>query len=72
MIGSWFRNRVSLFLKPLIEGIIQPKVVVTLGEKATKSLLHEYGYKGVNFKKLVERDSPNIVGRNTAVFPLFH
>lgn len=71
MRGSWFRNRVSLFLKPLIEGIIQPKVIVTLGEKATKSL-HEYGYKGVNFKELVERDSPIIVGRNTVVFAVFH
>lgn len=70
--GSWFRNCVSSFLKPLIEEIIQPKVVVTLGEKATKSLLREYGYKGVNFKELVERESSIIIGRNTAVFPVFH
>lgn len=70
--GSWFRNCVSSFLKPLIEEIVQPKVVVTLGEKATKSLLREYGYKGINFKEVVERESPIIVGRNTAVFPVFH
>ncbi|SDI36654.1 uracil-DNA glycosylase family protein [Paenibacillus naphthalenovorans] len=70
--GSWFRNCVSTFLKPLIEDIIQPKVVITLGEKATRSLLREYGYKGIKFRELVERDSPIKVSGNTVVFPVFH
>ncbi|PAD71409.1 hypothetical protein CHH67_24485 [Paenibacillus campinasensis] len=70
--GSWFRNCVSTFLKPLIEDIIQPKVVITLGEKATRSLLREYGHKGIKFRALVERESPIKVSGNTVVFPVFH
>ncbi|MFD0716235.1 uracil-DNA glycosylase family protein [Paenibacillus sp. GCM10027626] len=69
--GPWFRNCVNSFLKPLLE-LIQPKIAVTLGEKATKSLLREYGHKGISFRNLVEQESPIIVGANTAVFPVFH
>lgn len=69
--GTWFRNCVPFFLKPLIE-IIQPKVVVTLGEKATKSLLREYGYKGIKFRELVEQGSPVVIDQDSVVFPVFH
>lgn len=69
--GAWFRHCVDRFLKPLIE-IVQPRVAVTLGEKATKSLLREYGYRGVRFKELVEQQSPVMISPYTAVFPVFH
>ncbi len=69
--SAWFRNCVRQFLMPLIE-IVQPKVIVTLGEKATQSLLRGYGYKGIKFKALVEQESPIVVGSNIAVFPVFH
>jgi len=69
--NAWFRNCVRSFLKPLIE-VVQPRVAVTLGEKATRSLLREYGYPAIPFKQLVEQKSPIRLDENTVLFPVFH
>lgn len=66
---SWLKESREEFLKPLLD-IIQPKIIIAIGAKATKSLGTIYGFKVTSHKNSVE-NSPFVSGQ-TYVFPVFH
>lgn len=69
--NDWYRNCGNKFLKPLID-LVQPKIVITLGEKAYKSLVNLYGLPNIKFKEAVERTAPFLIGKGIHYFPMYH
>ncbi len=62
----------KLFLKPLIE-IIQPKVVITLGNIAYESIAEVYGLDPNRFSEtVVERPEGFLLREGTVMFPVYH
>jgi DNA polymerase len=70
---QWYNNCCRYFLKPLIE-IVQPKAVVTLGEKAMIAILSEYNIKTrfKSFKQAVEFVPGIKLNDETTLFPVYH
>jgi DNA polymerase len=70
---QWFVNCASAFFKPLLE-IMNPKVVIALGKKASDSILGLYGIpysKSAPFRSIVER-SPYSLSNTVSLFPVYH
>jgi uracil-DNA glycosylase len=69
---KWLKNCGERFLRPLID-IVCPKVVITLGEKAYRSLCNIYNLEQEkNFKDAVENDNGYPLSANTLLFPVYH
>jgi DNA polymerase len=66
---SWLTESREHFLKPLID-IIQPKIIIAIGAKATKSLGVIYNFKVTSHKSMVE-NSP-IKHGSKLIFPVYH
>lgn len=66
---AWIKESRELFLKPLID-IIQPKIIICIGGKATKSIgkIFEFKFEGMGIHL---QNSP-IKKKNTLIFPVFH
>lgn len=67
---SWIKESRDLFLKPLID-IIQPKIIITMGAVATKSVVELYNLKTMSLKNMVD-NSPITVSGDRLIFPVFH
>ena len=71
VFSKWQRNCCSKFLKPLI-GIIKPKVVIALGEKAYRAIMYLYGKKPEPFKAAVDNPVPVELENGLCLFPVYH
>ena len=58
--SAWFRNCGSTFLRPVIE-IVQPQIVVGVGERAYRALLDAYGMAAGSFREAVERQDSSVM-----------
>jgi DNA polymerase len=67
---QWFENCGTRFLRPLID-MIQPRVVVGLGERAYGALASAYGLKA-NFPQDVDAASPLKLTQEIAAFAVYH
>jgi DNA polymerase len=68
--AEWFKN-CSQFLRRQVE-IVDPKVIVTLGEKAFRALLDAFGVKASGFKDAVESSSSICLPNGSRVVPVYH
>lgn len=69
---EWYQNCDRHFLKPLIE-LVQPQVVIALGEKATNGMLHAYSKKTFSgFLDAVEIEDGIRLSEKTRLFPVYH
>jgi DNA polymerase len=68
---EWFRNCGVRFLRPTID-LVQPKVVICLGDRAYRAVLHAYSMRPEKFSMAVNRNEPTRVSSITAVFPVYH
>jgi uracil-DNA glycosylase len=68
---EWFSNCRSRFLKPTIE-IVQPKVLVTLGETAYRATCATYDLKTIKFRAAVETISGFLLSSRTILMPVYH
>lgn len=66
---SWLKESREEFLIPLIN-IIQPKIIITIGSMATKTVGKIYNFKIPSHKKIV--DNSPIKSGNILVFPVYH
>ncbi len=70
---EWLSNCSENFFLPLVE-IIQPKIILALGERVSKTILDMYGIpfsKSATLSKLMDR-SPIRVTESTYLFPVYH
>ena len=65
----WLTESREHFLKPLID-IIQPKFIIAIGSKATKTLGVIYDFKISSHKNIV--DNSPIKSGSTLIFPVYH
>lgn len=68
---EWFRNCGTRFLRPLID-LVQPKVVVCLGERAYRSVSTAYGIRSRRFSEAVESEGPVPLSRGVSAFAVYH
>ena len=68
---AWFANCSSRFLKPTIE-IVNPKAVVTLGERAYRAVACSYGIKPLPFRAAVEHEGGFELPGGVRLFPVYH
>jgi DNA polymerase len=71
---SWFRNCGKSFLRPLIE-LIEPNVVIALGEKAYKAIMGAYHRSIPRYNKyseVVDRLGETQLNSKTRLFPVYH
>jgi len=68
--SSWLTESRDLFLKPLID-IINPRIIITVGAMATKSVARIYNVKVSSHANMVDNSPINDVG-DTKVFPVYH
>ena len=66
---EWYSNCGKRFLRPLIE-IVNPKVVICLGECAYKAVMRSYDRKPSSFRNAVINHVPIILENGIAVFPV--
>jgi DNA polymerase len=69
--ADWFANCGARFLKPTVE-VVQPKVLVTLGEQAYRAVAVEYGLALLPFKAAVETEGGFAIGSATRLHPAYH
>ncbi len=71
---SWFKNCGKLFLRPLIE-LIEPNVVIALGEKAYKATMEAY-YRALPrynaFSEVVDSSGEIQLSDKTRLFAVYH
>lgn len=71
---SWFTNCGKLFLRPLIE-LIEPKVVIALGEKAYRAIMEAY-YRPIprynKYSEVVDRLGEIQLNNKTRLFAVYH
>ena len=68
---NWFSNCAKRFLKPTVD-IVQPKVLVTLGEHAYRATAVEFGLALSSFKAAVETEGGFRIGDMTTLQPAYH
>lgn len=68
---QWFANCGPRFLKPTIE-LIKPKVLVTLGEWAYRSVQKLYSLPPLPFRKTVDRQEGFQLPHDVLFFPMYH
>jgi uracil-DNA glycosylase len=69
--AQWFENCGGQFLRPLIE-LVQPRVVVGLGERAYAAVVSAYGLKPGNFRADVESAAPVQLSTGIVAFAVYH
>lgn len=67
----WFHNCGYHFLRPLIE-IIQPNIIIALGEKAYSAVSREYDLRPGKFKDAVAKTDGFILKGGIRLFPVYH
>lgn len=71
---SWFRNCGKLFLRPLIE-LIEPEVVIALGEKAYRATIEAY-YRPIprysKYSEVVDRLGEIQLNSKSRLFAVYH
>jgi uracil-DNA glycosylase len=68
---EWFANCGARFLRPTID-LIAPKVVVSFGEWAYKTITAALGLPRMAFRKAVEQPNGFDLGNGILYFPLYH
>ena len=68
---SWFENCGEKFLKETIN-LVQPRIVVTLGEKAFRTMEALYGFPRKPFKAAVDNSDPFLIPGGARLFPMYH
>lgn len=68
---EWFRNCGARFLRPLID-LVQPKVVVCLGERAYRAVLTAYEIRPCKFRHAVESELPVPLPSGVLAFAVYH
>jgi uracil-DNA glycosylase family 4 len=69
--ANWFRNCGTRFLRPVIE-LVQPKVVICLGQRAHRAVLSAFDLKVGNFNDAVLSKEPTLLPINSRVFAVYH
>jgi DNA polymerase len=70
---EWFANCCQRFPKPTVD-IVQPKVLVALGERASRAIASEYGLHlpPPPFKAVVETEAGFPLAGRTKLYPVYH
>jgi len=68
---EWYYNCGPQFLKPLID-IVEPRVVVTLGEYAFKTLKHTYNLFTPKFNDAVTQYTGISLSKDSIYLPMYH
>ncbi len=68
---AWFRNCGIRFLRPMID-LVQPKIVITLGERAYQAVSIAYDQKVLKFRQTVEHESGYLLRPDLLSFPVYH
>jgi len=69
--SEWFSNCGDHFLSPIIE-IVRPRVLVTLGERAYRSVELTFKLRYTRFRDAVENSDGLDLGHGTLLFPVYH
>jgi len=72
---SWLSDCAKEFFKPLVE-IVQPQIILALGQNVSETILKLYGtfdknYKYLSLSELMEKAPFNLT-ETTSLFPLYH
>lgn len=70
---EWLTNCCHTFFRPLVD-IIQPKIILSLAEGASKAILNQYGIpfaKSASVEKLI-KNAPYRLNARTFLFPVYH
>jgi DNA polymerase len=68
---AWFKNCAPAFLRPQID-LVQPRVVVTLGERAYCAVMREFELRPRTFRGAVEAETPVNLRIGTVLVPVYH
>ena len=68
---EWFSNCGQRFLKPTVD-LVQPRVVVTLGEMAYHAVAAAYEIPALPFKAAVEKEDGFPLTNRTTLYPVYH
>lgn len=68
---EWFGNCGAAFLRPLIE-LVNPKVVVSLGQLPYRAIRKLYGLPRVTFRNAVETEPGFLLPNGIRYFPMYH
>lgn len=68
---QWFKNCARPFLREQIT-LVQPRVVVTLGEQAYLGVRHAFDLPKVSFRRAVRRQEPIPLINDTQLIPVYH
>lgn len=72
LIRKWLKNCASRFLRPLLD-LIEPKIVITLGDDALYAVTHAYNVKGIErVSDVIEQKEPIYLTENMKWFPVYH
>lgn len=69
--AEWFANCGERFLKPVIE-LVRPVLVVSLGERAYRSIRDLYGLPRLAFRKAVAQPDPFTLGEGIFFVAVYH
>lgn len=68
---EWFRNCGERFLKPTIE-VVNPRVLVTLGERAYRSVEVLFDLPRIEFRQAVGNVEGFMLSERLRLFPMYH
>jgi DNA polymerase len=68
---DWFRNCSGKFLKPIIE-LVRPRVLITLGEMALRTVEEVYRLPRREFRDTVESNTGRELPNGSVLFPMYH
>lgn len=69
--NEWFVNCAHLFLRPQIE-LVAPRVVVSMGERAYRSVMRAFGLRALPFRTAVESKHSIPLFEQTVLVPVYH
>lgn len=68
---EWVRNCSTNFLRPLLD-LIQPKLVIAMGEEAFIAVTNAFGITGLKFKEAKSKSDPIYITESMKCFAVYH
>jgi hypothetical protein len=68
---SWIKNCSTKFLRPLLD-LIEPKIVIALGEDAFSAITEVYGFGNIKFSDAINKSEPIYLTEHMKCFPVYH
>ena len=68
---KWFKNCGVSFLRDQVE-LVEPRVVVALGQKAYQALCHGFGIRRIRLRDAVNRHAAIMLTTGVSMIPVYH